>query len=189
MRSDDLYTLPADLPVPQDDRLCAHLPGKLMPPVPLRATTGEWVRLDQSTTPWTVVYAYPRTGTPDKDSPPGWDAIPGARGCTPQACSYRDHHREIESLGASVFGLSTQTTEYQREMADRLHLPFPILSDADLALTSALRLPTFKYGDWTLLKRFTMILQTGRIAHVIYPVFPPTADAPAVLEWLRGRAT
>jgi len=188
MRSDDLYSLPADLPVPQDDRACAHLPGKIVPPVPLRATTGEWVRLDQSTTPWSVIFAYPRTGTPDKDSPPGWDAIPGARGCTPQACSYRDHHGEIESLGASVFGLSTQTTEYQREMAERLQLPFPVLSDADLALTTALRLPTFKYGDWTLLKRFTMILQTGRIAHVIYPVFPPTMDAPAVVAWLRGRA-
>lgn len=186
MRSDDLHTLPDNLPVPGDDGACAHLAGRLVPPLPLRATTGEWIRLDQPSTPWTVVYAYPRTGTPDKDSPPGWDAIPGARGCTPQACSYRDHHREIAQLGGAVFGLSTQTTEYQREMATRLHQPFPVLSDADLALTRALRLPTFQYGDWTLLKRFTMILAAGRIVHVIYPVFPSTADAPAVVEWLRA---
>jgi peroxiredoxin len=160
-----------------------------MPPVPLPATTGEWIRFDQPSTTWTVVYAYPRTGTPDRDSPPGWDAIPGARGCTPQACSYRDLHQEIRSLGASVFGLSTQDTEYQREMAQRLHLPFAVLSDADLELTRALGLPTFRYGDWTLLKRFTMILQAGRIVHVIYPVYPSTADAPAVVEWLRRRST
>src|SRR5881396_2554338 len=124
MRSDDLYSLPADLPVPQDDGACAHLLGQHVPPVPLQATTNTWIRLDQSSTPSTVVYAYPRTGTPDQDPPPGWDAIPGARGCTPQACSYRDHHRELRARGASVFGLSTQSTDYQREMAARLHLPF-----------------------------------------------------------------
>jgi peroxiredoxin len=189
MRSDDLYSLPDNLPAPQDDGACGHLVGQLMPPVPLRATTGAWIRLDQSSMPWTVVYAYPRTGVPDQDSPSGWDAIPGARGCTPQACSYRDHHLELQSLGASVFGISTQTTDYQLEMAARLHLPFPVLSDADLVLTRALRLPTFKYGDWTLLKRFTLILQTGRIVHVIYPVFPSTADAPAVVAWIRQHPT
>jgi peroxiredoxin len=187
MRSDDLYSLPENLPAPEDDGGCAHLPGAEVPPVRLRSTTGGWVRLDRSSTPWTVVYAYPRTGVPDQDSPPGWDAIPGARGCTPQNCAFRDHHSELTSLGATVYALSTQTTAYQQEMATRLDLPYPVLSDAELELTKALRLPTFQYGERTLLKRFSLILGQRRIAHVIYPVFPSTADAPAVAAWLRAR--
>ena len=185
MRTDDLYSLPANLPVPEDDGACAHLPGTVIPPLSLPATTGVLVRLDQSSTPWTVVYAYPRTGEPGKDSPSGWDDIPGARGCTPQNCAFRDHYAELRSLGASVFGLSTQETAYQQEMSARLHLPFPVLSDAGLVLTRALRLPTFEYGGATLLKRFTLVIQAGRIVHVIYPVFPSNTDAPAVLSWLR----
>ena len=187
MRADDLYSLPPNLPIPQDDGGCAHLPGTIVPRVPLRATTGDWVHLDRPVTRWTVVYAYPRTGVPDTDSPPGWDAIPGARGCTPQACTYRDHYAELRALDAQLYGLSTQTTEYQREMAERLHLPFAVLSDTDLLLTRALRLPTFQYGSWTLLKRFTFIVGAGRIEHVIYPIFPSTADAPKVIDWLRAR--
>lgn len=186
-RSDDLYSLPPNLPVPVDDGACDHLIGADVPPLLLRATSGEWVRLDQATTPWTVVYAYPRTGIPEQDSPPGWDDIPGARGCTPQNCAFRDHYQELRELGATVYGLSTQTTAYQQEMATRLHLPYPILSDAGLALTQALRLPTFQYGDWTLIRRLSLIIGAGRIAHVIYPVFPSTADAPAVVAWLRAR--
>jgi peroxiredoxin len=137
--------------------------------------------------PWVVLYAYPRTGVPDVDSPPGWDEIPGARGCTPQNCAFRDHHAELSALGASVYGLSTQSTAYQREMAERLHLPYPVLSDERLALTRALRLPTFTYGGWTLLRRLSLILREGRIEHVIYPVFPSNADAPAVVAWLGDR--
>lgn len=156
-------------------------------PFSLPATNETWVRLDQVPTIWTVVYAYPRTGVPDQGSPPGWDEIPGARGCTPQNCAFRDRYAELQSSGATVYGLSTQTTTYQQEMVSRLHLPFPVLSDASLALTEALRLPTFHYGEWTLLKRFTLVLRAGRIAHVIYPVFPPTADAPAVVAWLRSQ--
>ena len=188
MRGDDLYTLPAGLPVPVDDGACDHLPGLQIPPIALMATTGEDVRLDRSRARWTVVFAYPRTGVPDQDSPPGWDAIPGARGCTPQACAYRDHYAELTSLGAEVFGLSTQTTDYQREMSTRLHLPYPVLSDASLAFTGALRLPTFEYGEWTLLKRFTLLLRDGKIARVFYPVFPSSADAEQVIAWLRGQA-
>jgi peroxiredoxin len=124
---------------------------------------------------------------PTQDSPPGWDAIPGARGCTPQNCAFRDHHAELKLLGATVYGLSTQSTEYQREMAERLHLPYPILSDERLALTEALRLPTFRFGEWTLLKRLSLILEGSRIVHVIYPVFPSNADAPAVTAWLHAR--
>jgi len=186
-RSDDLYSLPADLPAPTDDGACGHLPGLEVPPLDLPNTDGRSVRLGASPTRWTVVYAYPRTGVPTQDSPPGWDEIPGARGCTPQNCAFRDHYADLQRLGATVYGLSTQSTEYQREMAERLHLPYPILSDARLELTHALRLPTFRYGDWTLLKRLSLILEGSRIVHVIYPVFPSTADAPAVTAWLRAR--
>jgi peroxiredoxin len=187
LRADDLYTVPSDLPVPQDDGACAHLLGAVVPPVQLRATTGGFVRLDRPSTSWTVLYAYPRTGVPDQDTPAGWDAIPGARGCTPQNCAFRDHYSELKGLGASVYGLSTQTTEYQLEMATRLQLPYPILSDAALELTHALGLPTFRYGEWTLLKRFSLILKRERVVHVIYPVFPSTADAPLVTAWLRAQ--
>jgi peroxiredoxin len=113
--------------------------------------------------------------------------MPGARGCTPQNCAFRDHYDELQGLGAAVYGLSTQSTAYQLEMATRLHLPYPILSDERLALTRALRLPTFQYGEWTLIKRLSLILEAGTIAHVIYPVFPSDADAPAVVAWLRAR--
>ena len=116
--------------------------------------------------------------------PAGWDAIPGARGCTPQSCAFRDHYQELRGLGAAVYGLSTQTTAYQREVVERLHLPFALLSDADLALTHALRLPTFEFDGRTLIKRLTLILRDGQIEHVMYPVFPPDANAGAVARWL-----
>jgi peroxiredoxin len=125
---------------------------------------------------------------PDVDTPPDWDAIPGARGCTPQTCAYRDRAAELLALGATIFGLSTQSTKYQQEMATRLCLPFEVLSDSELVLTQALRLPTFRYGDWTLLKRHTLIIAGGRIEEVFYPVFPTDADAGNVLRWLRERA-
>ena len=189
MRADDLYSLPADLPVPVDDGACDHLPGRSMPPVALPATDGSLVRLDAPVPGWTVVFAYPRTGEPDAEPPGGlaaWDAIPGARGCTPQACAYRDHHAELVSAGARVFGLSTQDTAYQREMAGRLHLPFPVLSDERLALTLALGLPTFEHAGLTLLKRQTLVIRDVRIEHVFYPVFPSDRDAEQVLDWLHG---
>jgi peroxiredoxin len=187
MRSDDLNALPPGLPAPTDDGACGHLRGTAVPPIALPSTRGRLVRLDEVDTRWAVVYAYPRTGVPDVDSPPGWDAIPGARGCTPQTCAYRDRAAELRALGATVFGLSTQSTEYQLEMAKRLHLPFEVLSDSELLLTPALRLPTFRYGDWTLLKRHTLILSRGQIEEVFYPVFPPDADAEKVVGWLRER--
>jgi len=191
MRSDDLLALPKDLPVPTDDGAAAHLALAAMPPIALRSTRGRAVRLDEDGdgggTRFTVVYAYPRTGVPDRDAPPGFDAIPGARGCTPQSCAYRDHHAELRALGARVFGLSTQSTEYQREMAERLHLPFEVLSDESLALTSALRLPSFEFGGATLLKRHTLVIERGRVVRCHYPVFPPDADAARVVAWLRER--
>jgi peroxiredoxin len=159
-----------------------------VPPLALPSTKGRLVRLDQIETPWAVLYAYPRTGLPDVEVPADWNAIPGARGCTPQTCAYRDREAELRALGATVFGLSTQSTEYQQEMATRLHLPFEVLSDSEMLLTRALRLPTFQYGDWTLLKRHTLIIAGGRIEEVFYPVFPSNADAGNVLHWLRDRA-
>ncbi len=194
MRSDDLLTLPADLPVPQDDGGARHLPGLALPPLALPSTAGRLVRLvrpvrldEPAGAEATVVYCYPRTGRPDRDPPPGLDAIPGARGCTPQSCAYRDRHAEIRQLGGRVFGLSTQETAYQQEMAARLHLPYEVLSDERLELTRALGLPTFRYGDWTLLQRATLLIERGRIADVFYPVFPPDADAGRVHAWLAAR--
>lgn len=177
------FPLPDGLPVPADDGACAHLPGMALPSLRLRATSGDWV--DLAALPGrTVVYAYPRTGQPGVPVAAGWDAIPGARGCTPESCAFRDHYQELRSLGAAVYGLSTQTTEYQQEAVGRLHLPFALLSDAEFALTHALRLPTFVFDGMTLIKRLTLILRDGRIEHVMYPVFPPDANAGEVVRWL-----
>jgi len=177
------YELPNDLPVPEDDGAADHLPGMRLPSVPLASTSGGIV--DLSALPGrTVVYCYPMTGRPDRSLPAGWDEIPGARGCTPQSCSFRDHHAELRSLGASVFGSSTQDTEYQREAATRLHLPFALLSDSDLALAGALGLPTFEVDGMVLLKRLTLVIDEGWIEKVFYPVFPPDRSAEEVVEWL-----
>ena len=188
VRSDDLHRLPKDLPVPVDDGAARHLPHMMVPPIALPSTRGrEVVLADESQQARVVVYAYPRTGEPDKDLPPGWDAIPGARGCTPQSCGFRDVHAEFARLGAAVYGLSTQTTEYQREMAGRLHLPFEVLSDAGLRFQRALKLPTFEVVGMTLLKRITLVLFRGEVEHVFYPVFPPDQNARQVLDWLRAK--
>ena len=182
-RSDNLYTLPVDLPQPVDDGACDHLPGLTVPPIALPATDGSSVDLS-SLAGRTVVYCYPRTGRPDEEPPDGWDSIPGARGCTPESCGFRDHHAELASLGARVFGLSTQTTEYQREAVERLGLPFALLSDTNVRFARALKLPTFEVAGMTLLKRVTLIVRDGRIEHVFYPVFPPDTHAEAVVAWL-----
>lgn len=177
--------LPADLPRPGDDGACAHLTGMIIPAIPLPATDGRMIDLAEiSREMRTVVYIYPRTGRPGEPLPTGWDEIPGARGCTPQACAFRDHHAELKALGAQVFGLSTQSTEYQREMAERLHLPFPALSDAGLAFAHALNLPTFPVDGMTLIKRLTLVIDQGAISHVFYPVFPPDGHAAEVIAWL-----
>ncbi len=182
-RANDLADLPEGLPVPEDDGGSDHLPGMRLPSVPLMSTAGEPVDLSRLSGR-TVVYCYPRTGRPGQDPPRGWDEIPGARGCTPQSCSFRDHHEELRALGARVFGLSTQDTEYQREAVRRLRLPFELLSDERLGLAGAINLPTFEADSMTLLKRITLIIDSGRIEKVFYPVFPPDKNAQEVIEWL-----
>src|SRR5688500_8008753 len=178
--------LPGGLPVPEDDGACDHLPGSNVPPVALAGTDGESYEL-ASLEGRTVLYAYPWTGRPGMPLlSEEWDSIPGARGCTPETCGFRDHHAELAEMGASVFGLSTQDTAYQRELVQRLGLPFSILSDAGLELTGALRLPTFEVAGRTLLKRLTLLVRDGAIERVWYPVFPPDGHASEVLAWLRA---
>ena len=186
-RADDIHTLPPDLPAPKDDGAAAHLPGMHMPPIPLPSSAGGEVRLDLLPGR-TVLFCYPRTGRPDQELPPGWNDIPGARGCTPEACGFRDRNEQFVDLGARVLALSTQDTEYQREMAGRLELPFEVVSDAELRLVRELRLPTFEVAGMTLVKRLTLIIDHGEIEHVFYPVFPPDTHAGEVLDWLRRRS-
>lgn len=179
--------LPQDLPVPQDDGGARHLTGMRLPDVTLPATSGAPVNLSKLRGR-TVVYVYPRTGVPGQHNPDGWDMIPGARGCTPQSCSFRDHFAEMKELGvAQLFGLATQDTAYQSEMAERLHLPFAVLSDAALTLTNALKLPTFVAGGMTLLKRMAWVIDEGVMSQVFYPVFPPDQNAAEVVAWLRSK--
>jgi peroxiredoxin len=186
MRSDDLYSLPPNLPVPTDDGACNHLEGMTVPTLALPSTAGGTVDLAATShRAYVVVFCYPRTGQPDRDPPPGWDDIPGMRGCTPQACSFRDRHADLSALSARVFGLSTQDTAYQQEAATRLHLPYPLLSDADLRFATALRLPTVTLGGMTLIKRLTLILRQGVIRKVFYPVFPSDRNVEEVLVWLQ----
>ena len=177
------------IPAPLDDGATRHLVGAKLASVPLRATNGSMV--DLSTLPGrTVVYAYPRTGKPGVDNPPGWDMIPGARGCTPQSCSFRDHFAELKGLGVTnLFGLSAQDPAYQQEAAERLHLPFAILSDEHLALSRAMKLPTFQTSGMTLFKRFTLVIDDGVVKHVFYPVFPPDRSAADVVEWLSRKGS
>ena len=179
--------LPSDLPVPDDDGAAAHLTGMRMPHVVLASTRGRKVDLSSLGGDRTVLYLYPRTGRPGHEVPAGWDAIPGARGCTPESCGFRDHFRELKGLGAGVFGLSTQDTAYQREAAQRLELPFELLSDVDFQLTDAMRLPTFEFEGVRLLKRLTMVVRDGAVEHVFYPVFPPDSHAEQVVAWLSER--
>jgi len=174
------------IPAPTDDGGAAHLEGMTMPPVALRATDDTMVKLS-ALKGRTVVFAYPRTGEPGKIAlVDDWDMIPGARGCTPQTCSFRDLFAELKAAGAAhVFGLSTQSNAYQTEMASRLHLPFAVLSDEKLELTRALRLPTMEVAGLTLIKRLALVIDDARVRHVFYPVFPPDRNAGDVLEWLR----
>jgi peroxiredoxin len=183
----DLTSLPDGLPVPRDDGAAAHLAGVRLPPVTLAATDGSTVRLDALGQGRSVLYVYPLTGRPGVDLPEGWDNIPGARGCTPEACGFRDHHDDLCQAGASrVYGLSSQSGDYQRELVDRLHLPFAMLSDPEFTVRNALGLPTFVANGIPLYRRLTMIIDDGSVEHVFYPVFPPDRHAEQVVDWLQA---
>lgn len=182
-----LTELPKDLPIPVDDGACNHLLGKFLPSIALFSTQGRSVDLS-AIAGFVVVYCYPMTGQPGIPLPDGWNQIPGARGCTPQSCAFRDHHQELGQLGAQVFGLSTQSTEYQKEAIERLHLPFELLSDCDLIFAETLKLPIFEIGGQKLIKRVTLIAKAGKIVKIFYPVFPPDSNAHEVVDWLRESA-
>ena len=192
MTERNLYTVPADLPVPADDGACDHLPGAIVPGIALPSTSGGMVDLRALAARPAVLFFYPRTGVPGQPGGSDWDSIPGARGCTPQSCGFRDLHDRFAALGARVAGVSTQETAYQREFVERNHVPFEMLSDAGLALTRALRLPTFEFpvtsgGGSTLIKRMAWYVDGGRIVRVWYPVFTPDRNAATVLAWLESR--
>ena len=181
----NLNELPANLPVPKDDGGARHLQGMALPDLALKSTSNRTVNLSKLTAPRLIVYCYPMTGQPGKALPAGWDDIPGARGCTPETCGFRDHHAELAKLHADVFGVSTQSTAYQQEMVTRLNVPFEVLSDERMAFTHALKLPTFAAGGMTLMKRLTIVARHGRIEHVFYPIFPPNTHADEVIAWLK----
>ena len=180
------FPLPANLPRPVDDGAANHLAGMPLPSISLHSTAGRMVDLGTLSAPRTVLFCYPMTGVPGTPLPEDWDEIPGARGCTPQTCGFRDLYEDLLALDAEVFGISTQTPEYQRELAERLHLPFEMLSDAEFQLCDALRLPTFEVAGMRLLKRLTLIVRDHKIEHVFYPVFPPDESAAQVVRWLQN---
>ncbi|KAK4987352.1 hypothetical protein LTR66_005474 [Elasticomyces elasticus] len=182
-------TFPADLPVPKDDGACDHLRGSQLPPVSLVATSGS--KIDPSTLRGlTILFCYPRTGAPNETVPDSWNSIPGARGCTPQACSFRDASDELLGLGVTrVFGVSTQDAAYQSEVKERLRLPYELLSDEHLAFVEALKLPTFEWEGKKVIRRLTLAIEDGRIVKVWYPVFPPDKSAEEVVVWLKQERT
>ena len=184
----DINKLPENLPVPEDDGGSVHLIGSKIDSIELRSTNGLKVDLG-SIKGKVVIYCYPMTGRPDVPLPDGWNEIPGARGCTPQSCSYKDHYKEFQELGVEVYGLSTQTTDYQKEMVDRLSLPFNVLSDSQMELTQAINLPTFVVTGMVLLKRLTMVVEDSVIKSVHYPVFPSDSDPDWVLDYLGKMST
>lgn len=183
----EFTSLLAEWPARDDDGAVAHLPGSAIPSLTLEATGGGDIRLDDLGSGRTVIYLYPLTGRPGTDLPDGWEAIPGARGCTPEACSFRDHYQELRAAGAdNVFGLSSQDTGYQAEVVERLRLPFEMLSDPTRSLGQALALPMFEASGLTFYQRLTLVVDDGVIEHVFYPVHPPSEHASQVLAWLRG---
>jgi peroxiredoxin len=182
----DPYVLPDGLPVPEDDGAADHLPGLELPALTLPSSAGP-VNLAELAQERLVLYVYPRTGRPDRPMLPGWDDIPGARGCTPQSCGFRDHAAELAQSGARVAGLSSQSLEDQIEFAERNAMPFPVVSDEGLELGHALRLPTFEVEGLTLYKRLALVAERGRVVKVFYPVFPPDRNADEVLAWMSSR--
>jgi peroxiredoxin len=184
----DPYVLRWGLPVPVDDGACRHLPGIMVPSISLRSTSGRDVNVADASRGQVVFFFYPETGKPGTQIPKSWNDIPGARGCTPQSCAFRDHYRKFKELGIQVFGVSSQRIEEQKEFAKRNNLPYELLNDSDFRLTNELQLPTFKFESKTFIKRLALVVKRGRVEKVFYPVFPPDKNAEVVLEYLRGRS-
>lgn len=185
---DDFLRLPEGLPIPADDGAGDHLAGMAMPSIALASTAGSAVNVADASRPLAVFFFYPRTGRPDEPTPQNWDEIPGARGCTPQSCAYRDLHAEFDALGAAVYGVSTVSHAHQAEFAARMRMTMPHLSDERSELVRALRLPTFEWGGARFVRRLALVAERGKIARAFYPAFPPDQNAPTVLRWLRDRA-
>ena len=185
--SHDVYTLPPDLPTPEDDGAANHLLGTMLPQLTLDSSQGP-VSVRELGRERLVLYIYPRTGRPGRPSPPGWDAIPGARGCTPESCAFRDHAHQLAGLGALLAGLSAQPLEDQVEFAERNQIPYPVIADPEMRLGAALRLPTFDVDGATLYKRITLVVEACAVAKAFYPVFPPDRNAAEVVAWLQARA-
>ena len=181
----NFYSLPDSLPVPKDDGSCAHLTDVSLPDLKLRTTSDRFANFAEITKKPAVLFFYPRTGRPDEPAPIGWDEIPGARGCTPQSCGYRNHYNDFQTLGIQIFGVSVQNTEFQKEFIRRTNMPFEFLSDADFKLTESLRLPTFVFNGMRLLKRMSWFCNQGKIEKFFYPVFPPDKNAETVLKWIK----
>lgn len=184
----DLSKIPEDLPIPTDDGACDHLRNYLIPAIELKTTMGRIVNLNELTKKPTIIFFYPRTGEPSKPAPADWDLIPGARGCTPQSCGFRDFNQDFLKLGFQVFGLSSQDSDYQKEFVERNHISFEILSDSHFELTARMNLPTFTFNGTKLIKRMAWVIENSKISHVFYPVFPPNENASAVLSWLNKRS-
>jgi peroxiredoxin len=183
----DLNKIPDGLPIPQDDGACNHLKDTLLPDINLKTTLDRMINLNEITQKPTIIFFYPRTGEPNKPAPADWDLIPGARGCTPQSCGFRDFYLEFQKLGYQVFGLSSQGSDYQKEFVERNHVPFEILSDSNFELTNQLNLPTFTYNGTPLIKRMAWVVVNSKIEQVFYPVFPPNENASVVLKWLNQK--
>jgi peroxiredoxin len=180
-----LMQLPNNLPVPKDDGACIHLAGMEVPDVQLETTKSRFFNLRAESEKPTVIFFYPRTGEPGEPAPPDWDIIPGARGCTPQSCGFKDLFKEFKSVNVQVYGASSQDSVYQKEFVERMHIPFEILSDRDFQLTEALKLPTFTYNGMRLIKRLALLIDKRTIGKVFYPVFPPNENASTVLDWIK----
>jgi len=173
------------LAIPIDDGKCDHLFNMTLPQLSLLSTSNNTIDLSKLEG-LTVFYFYPRMGRPDIETPAGWGDIPGASGCTPQTCSFKDQHEDFSRLEVDVYGVSTQASSYQKEAVDRLSLPFDILSDEDLNLTEMLNLPTFEVEGVILTKRVTLICQDSKIIKVFYPVYPPKENAQEVIVYIKN---
>ncbi|VAW52529.1 Alkyl hydroperoxide reductase subunit C-like protein [hydrothermal vent metagenome] len=180
----DLYQLPEGLPVPVDDGACNHLEGAPFPSMLITVTPHATYDFSKEKG-INIIFFYPMIGHPDSLPMTGWNEIPGARGCTPQALSYKNYFRQITKLGVRLFGASSQALKEQNDAIDRLKLPFELINDSSFLLSNALKLPTFQFNEIKMIKRLTLVVVDGVIKKVFYPVFPPNKNVDDVIVWLK----